>query len=70
MAPPTVLGHSIMNLRGFSQNVGYGRIHLETNQQLIMFRDIHNKYDKQVTVVKTMDGLIVGRVPKALAKPC
>ena len=35
-----------------------------------MSRDINNKYDKQATVVKTMDGLVVGRVPKALAKPC
>ena len=35
-----------------------------------MSRDIHNKYDKLATIVKTMDGLIVGRVPNALAKPC
>ena len=60
----------MLTLRGFLLNVGYGRHDLEMNQQLTMSRDINNKYDKQATVVKTMDGLVVGRVPKALAKPC
>ena len=59
-----------MHFRGFPQNVGYDRISLEKDQQLIMTRDVENKYDNQATVVNTLDGLIVGRVPKAFTKPC
>ena len=69
MAISTLLGYSILHLRGFSQNVVYDRISLEKDQQLIMTRDVENKYDKQATVVKTLDGLIVGRVSKAFTKP-
>ena len=50
--------------------MGYDRICLEENQELIMSRDVINKYDNHATVVKTLDGFIVGRVPKPLTKPC
>ena len=50
--------------------MGYDRICLEENQELIMSRDVDNKYDNLGTVVKTLDGFIVGRVPKPLTKPC
>ena len=70
MAPQNILGYSTLNLRGFSHNVGYGCHLLEKNQQLTISRDYNNKYDKPTTVVKTMDGFIVGRVPKGLVKPC
>ena len=35
-----------------------------------MSRDVDNKYNNLATVVKTLDGFIVGRVPKPLTKPC
>ena len=50
--------------------MGYDRITLEENQELIMSRDNDNKYDNNATVVKTVDGFIVGRVPKKFKKSC
>ena len=35
-----------------------------------MARDVDNKYDNLATVVKTLDGFIVGRVLKPLTKSC
>ena len=70
MTTSTLLGNTILHLRGFQQNVGYDRICLEENQELIVSRDITNKYDNHATVVKTLDGFIVGRVPKPLTKSC
>ena len=66
MSNSTRLGYTHLNLRGFEQNVGYDRIILEENQELIMSRDNDNKYDNNATVVKTVDGFIVGRVPKKI----
>ena len=50
--------------------MGYDRIILEENQELIMSRDNDNKYDNNATVVKTVDGFIVGRVPKKFTQSC
>ena len=50
--------------------MGYDRIFLEETQELIVSRDITNKYDNHATVVKTLDGFIVGRVPESLTKSC
>ena len=50
--------------------MGYDRIILDENQELIMSRDNTKKYDNNATVVKTLDGFIVGRVPKQFTKSC
>ena len=70
MATTTLLGYSVMHLRGFPQNVGYDRISLENGQELIITPVVNNKYDNRAAVVKTLDGFIVNRVPKAFTKPC
>ena len=50
--------------------MGYDWICLEEIQELIVSRDNTNKYDNYATVVKTLDGFIVGRNPKPLTKSC
>ena len=57
-----------MNLRGFPQNAGYGPVNLERGQLLVMKPEVDNEHDKYATVVKTLDGNIVGRVALPLSK--
>ena len=56
------------NLRGFSQNAGYGPSNLEQGQLLVVKPEDDNKRDKNATLVKTLDGNIVGRVSLPLSK--
>ena len=57
-----MLGQVRLNIRSFCQNAGYGRSNLEKGQLLVMKPEVDNKQDKYATVVKTLDGDIVGRV--------
>lgn len=38
--------------------------HLNTNDKLEFFREADNQYDKQAIVIKTIDGVKIGYVPK------
>ena len=38
--------------------------HLYTNDKLEFFRETDNQYDKQAIVIKTIDGVKIGYVPK------
>ena len=57
-----------MNLRGFPQNVGYGPVNLEKGRQLVMKPEVGNEHNKYTTVVRTLDGDIVGLVALPLSK--
>ena len=48
--------------------MGYGVRDLKKGQELVMEREFKNKHDSHATVVKTLEGDIVGRVKKQLSR--
>ena len=68
--PSNLIGHAILDLRGHAQNTEHGRGRLKEGQELFMSNDYNNKYDKNAVVVTTLDGYVVGRVPKEISMKC
>ena len=62
--PLHVIVHTILDLRGYDHNVGNGRGCLKEGQEISMSREYNNRHDKNVVVVKTMEGHVIGRVQK------
>merc|ERR1719491_2381632 len=59
-----LVGQAWLRVRGYSQN---GDCNLKQDQILCMLKELGNKWDNDATLVKTLDGKIVGRVPRLLS---
>ena len=68
--PLHFIGHTILDLRGYDQNVGNGRGCLKEGQMISMSCEHNNRHDKNDVVVKTMEGHVIGRVQKDISEKC